>query len=211
MNILHLMTGYICIHLFYMFFQNLIQIRYRKHWSRVLKLLIVLIICQYIDHDWKLLNNSEFVSDKIMGVWVRVLTSLSTRVQLYRGGQFYWWRKPEYPEKTTNLPQLTDKPYHIMLLCDTSWDNTNNLTLVKNNLGRLTVRVLDCSVVNRASIQGSARLHAQCDINIFCYTHSSNHSWLKNLKNVFKDWWLGYRIMCPRKVSCISRENCLYK
>jgi len=22
--------------------------------------------------------------------------------------QLYWWRKPEYPEKTTNLPQVTD-------------------------------------------------------------------------------------------------------
>ena len=30
--------------------------------------------------------------------------------QLYYGGQFYWWRKPKYPEKTTDLPQVTGTP-----------------------------------------------------------------------------------------------------
>ena len=46
---------------------------------------------------------------------VIVHTRKCDRRKLYSGDQFYWWMQPEYPEKTTDLPQVTDKIYHIML------------------------------------------------------------------------------------------------
>ena len=56
------------------------------------------------------------------------LTLLSTIFQLYFGGQ-YWWSKPEYPEKTSDLSQVTDKLYHT-LLCwiHLASDRTHNIS-----------------------------------------------------------------------------------
>ena len=48
-------------------------------------------------------------------VRVMVLNAIFNNISVYRGGQFYWYMKPEYPEKISDLPQVTDKIYHIML------------------------------------------------------------------------------------------------
>jgi hypothetical protein len=49
-----------------------------------------------------------------LGLWW--LMPLSTISQLYRDNQYYWWRTPEYPEKTTDLLQVTENLYYIIIL-----------------------------------------------------------------------------------------------
>ena len=96
----------------YFFFKDLTvycnQNNNKTHW-RIMKekngVFIYIISCSV---------NDKFYLKCWLGFGLWCLTPLSTIVQLYHGSQFYWWKKPDCIEKTTDLSQVTDKFYHIM-------------------------------------------------------------------------------------------------
>jgi len=44
-----------------------------------------------------------------------VFNATFNKIQLYCGGRFCWWMKPEYQEKATDLSLVNDELYHMML------------------------------------------------------------------------------------------------
>jgi hypothetical protein len=69
-------------------------------------------------------SNTFWVQDSYwLVLWC--LTPLSTIFQLYRGVQFYWWRKPEDPEKTTDLSQVRQTLSHNVHLALIEIRNNN--------------------------------------------------------------------------------------
>ena len=53
----------------------------------------------------------------------------------YQGGEtmmesVFWWRKPEYPEETTDLRQVTDETFHTYGLCPVQGLNLGSDTVM---------------------------------------------------------------------------------
>jgi hypothetical protein len=51
-----------------------------------------------------------FIDRNVGGrVFILLGVPILTLYQLCRSDQLYWWRKPEYPEKSTDLTQVIDQ------------------------------------------------------------------------------------------------------
>jgi hypothetical protein len=63
-------------------------------------------------------------------IWNHIhVTLYEWHLSEYHGGQFYYWRKTEYPEKTSDMSQVTDKLYQIWVTYIVSYKKQELLTL----------------------------------------------------------------------------------
>ena len=68
--------------------------------------------------------------------------------RVYHGDQFKWWRKPEYPERTTDPGQATGKLYHLRLRVECTLFVINKLCASPRRIGDRLVWVVKSNDLN---------------------------------------------------------------
>ena len=124
-NIYMYVSFYVCLNFVILFLMSVLKAHKRLCYyvifihvptiNKALNLNFILLICFVkVDQTWQ---GGHWMTPSIQDgscYWINWIMNYGFFIYI-SVGQFYWWRKPEYPEKTTNLSQVIDKLYVIKL------------------------------------------------------------------------------------------------